>query len=51
MTVEIISWSISTKVWYRAGIELCSQTRYRLRYAARYIIGDIEIGDIESILL
>ena len=22
MTVEIISWSISTKVWYRAGIEL-----------------------------
>ena len=22
MTVEIISWSISTKVWYRVGIEL-----------------------------
>ena len=21
MTVEIISWSISTKVWYRVGIE------------------------------
>ena len=24
MTVEIISWSISTKVWYRAGIELAT---------------------------
>ena len=44
MTVEFISRSISTKVWDRAGIELaicnqthiCSQTRYRLRYAARY---------------
>ena len=24
MTVEIISWSISAKVWYRAGIELAT---------------------------
>ena len=24
MTVEIISWSISTKVWYRVGIELAT---------------------------
>ena len=24
MTIEIISWSISTKVWYRAGIELAT---------------------------
>ena len=24
MTVEIISWSISKKVWYRAGIELAT---------------------------
>ena len=24
MTVEIISWSFSTKVWYRAGIELAT---------------------------
>ena len=24
MTVEIISWSISTKVWYRAGIKLAT---------------------------
>ena len=24
VTVEIISWSISTKVWYRAGIELAT---------------------------
>ena len=24
MSVEIISWSISTKVWYRAGIELAT---------------------------
>ena len=24
MTVEIISWSISTKVWDRAGIELAT---------------------------
>ena len=24
MTVEIISWSISTKVWYRTGIELAT---------------------------
>ena len=48
MTVEIISWSISTKIWDRAGIKLATpgfavrltsvarhQTRYRLRYAAR----------------
>ena len=45
MTVEIISLSISTKVWDRAGIELatpwicnqtgiCSQTCYRLHYTA-----------------
>ena len=24
MTIEIISWSISTKVWYRAGVELAT---------------------------
>ena len=39
MTVEIISWSISTKVWDRARIcsqtQICCQTRYRLCYAAR----------------
>ena len=43
MTVEIISCSISTKIWDQAGVEIAtpgsaarfasvSQTRYRLRY-------------------
>ena len=47
MTVETISWSISTKVWDRARIQLatpwicsqtciCCQTRYQLRYPAPF---------------
>ena len=32
MTVEIISWSISTKVWYRAGIDIVSVTYTQLFY-------------------
>ena len=32
MAVEIISWSISTKVWYRAGIELATPG-----YAVRHV--------------
>ena len=36
---HINDWSISTKVWDRAGIYLiCSHTRYRLRFAARWVI-------------
>ena len=44
MTVEIISWSISTEVWDQTGTSdpwirrqtrICSQTRYQLRYGAR----------------
>ena len=46
MTVEIISQSISTKVWDRTGIELAtpgsdvkhaSVARHHMRYAARHI--------------
>ena len=40
MAIEIIPWSISTKVWDRAGIELTtpgSADRQGLRYAARYM--------------
>ena len=33
MTVEIISWSISTEVWYRAGIELATPG-YAVRHAS-----------------
>ena len=38
MTVEIISWSISTKVWDRAGIELATPgSAVRLASVARYV--------------
>ena len=38
MTVEIISWSISTKVWDRAGIELATPgSAVRLASVARHV--------------
>ena len=38
MTVEIISWSISAKVWGRAGIELSAPgPAVRLAYDARHV--------------
>ena len=38
MTVEIISWSISTKVWDRAGIELATpESAVRLASVARHV--------------
>ena len=38
MTVEIISWSISTKVWDRAGIELATPgSAVKLVSVARYV--------------
>ena len=37
MTVEIVSWSISTKVWDRAGIELATpESAVRLASVARH---------------
>ena len=62
MTVEIISWSISTKVRDRVGIQsrdpwiqthICSQTRYRLRKRSYWIqpnlFGDLltQVGEQE----
>ena len=62
MTVEIISWSISTKVWDRVGIQsrdpwiqthICCQTRYRLRKRSYWIqpnlFGDLlaQVGEQE----
>ena len=42
MTVEIISWSISTKVWDRAGIELATPgSAVRLASVARHVIDSI----------
>ena len=39
MTLEIISWSISTKVWDRAGIKLAAPvSAVRLESVARHII-------------
>ena len=45
MAAEIISLSISTKVWDKAGIELgtagsASQTRHQLCYVARSQVQD-----------
>ena len=38
MTVEIISWSIATKVWYRAGIELATpESAVRHASVARHV--------------
>ena len=38
MTVEIISWSISRKIWYRAGIELGAPgSAVRHAYVARHV--------------
>ena len=38
MTIEIISWSISTKVWDRAGIELTTHgSAVRLASVARHV--------------
>ena len=56
MTVEIISWSISTKVRYRVGIEsrdpwiciqthICCQTHYRLRKQSYWIQPNL-FGDL-----
>ena len=54
MTVEIISWSISTKVRDRVGIQsrdpwiqthICSQTRYRLRKQSYWIQPNL-FGDL-----
>ena len=46
MTVEIISWSISTKVWDRAGIELATPgSAVRLASVARHVT-DCETGRV-----
>ena len=45
MTVEIISWSISTKVWYRAGIELTTPgIVVRHASVARHVTERMELG-------
>ena len=49
MTVEIISWSISTKVWDRAGIELTTPgSAVRLTSVARHVIISAT-GPVETI--
>ena len=49
MTVEIISWSISTKVWDRAGIELATPgSEVRLTSVARHVTDCATLSEFES---
>ena len=48
MTVEIISWSISTKVWDRAGIELATPgSAVRHASVARHVTDCAMRHDVE----
>ena len=51
MAIEIISWSISTKVWGWDGTPdpwICSQTRCQLRYSVRQVQKSHELGQSKT---